>query len=109
MKLILIFLILCPICTSLAIGGEIFGNIKENNNTAVKGKKVETHIGKQTYSAVTDSFGAYRLFVPEKGKCTFRLYYDKDTLSFDIFSYNKSTRCDFLVETEKGRNTLRRR
>jgi hypothetical protein len=109
MKKILMLSLLCILLGSIAIGGEIFGNIKENDKSVGKGIKIEIITPKKTYTAETDTFGAYRLFVPEKGKCTFRVNFNKQTPSFDIFSYDKSTRYDFLIENVKGQYILRRK
>jgi hypothetical protein len=109
MKQIMILSIFCVFFASMAIGGEIFGSIKENNKAVGKGIKIEIITSKKTYTAETDTFGAYRVFVKEKGKCTFRVNYNKQTPSFDVFSYDKSTRYDFLIENTKGQYILRRK
>jgi hypothetical protein len=109
MKQILILAILCILIASVAHGGEIFGSIKENNKPVAKGIKIEIIAPKKAYTAETDSFGSYRVFVPEKGKCTFKLNYNKQTPTFDIFSYDKSTRYDFIIETVKDKYILRRK
>jgi hypothetical protein len=109
MKHILILSILLILAASVAHSGEIFGNIKENNKPVAKGIKIEIISPKKTYTAETDSFGSYRIFVTEKGKCAFKLNYNKQTPTFDIFSYDKSTRYDFIIETIKDKYILRRK
>jgi len=109
MKPIIILAMLSLLVVSAAAAGEIFGSIKENNKAVGKGIKVEVVTLKKTYTAETDSFGTYRLFVPEKGKCTLRVNFNKQTPTFDIFSYDKSTRYDFLIEDVKGQYILRRK
>jgi len=109
MKPILILFINIILFTSIVIAGEIFGSIKENNKAVGKGIKIEIITPKKAYTAETDSFGSYRMFLPEKGKCTLKVYFNKQTPSFDIFSYDKSTRYDFLIENTKGQYFLRRK
>jgi len=105
--LALIFAII--VSSSLTFAGEIFGSLKEKNVAVAKGTKIEVIIEKKTYTAETDEFGSYRLFVPEKGKCALKVYYQKQTPTFDIFSYDKSTRYDFLLENQDGKYVLRRK
>jgi len=97
------------VASTMAFAGEVFGTLKENNVAVAKGTKIEVTIAEKTYTTETDEFGSYRLFIPEKGKCIFKVHYQKQTPTFDIFSYDKSTRYDFLLEIENGKYVLRRK
>lgn len=108
-KLLLILIMGIIVASSMTFAGEIFGSLKENNVAVAKGTKVEVTIENKTYTGETDEFGSYRLFVPEKGKCTLKVYYQKQTPTFDIFSYDKSTRYDFLLEKQNDQYVLRRK
>lgn len=109
LKSFLALIIVVIVTSTVAFAGEIFGGLKEKNVAVAKGTKIEVTIEKKTYTAETDEFGSYRLFVPEKGKCVFRVYYQKQEPTFDIFSYDKSTRYDFLLENQDGKYVLRRK
>ena len=74
-----------------------------------KGTKIEIASSKKTYAAETDTYGSYRLYVPEKGKCTLRVHYNKQSPSIEIFSYDKSTRYDWSLESKDGQYTLKRK
>ena len=89
--------------------GEIFGTIKAEGKLAPKGLKVEVTSPAKSYSALTDNYGSYRLYVAEKGKCTLTVYYREKAPSIQIYSYPKSTRYDFTVEKKDTLYTLKRK
>ncbi|MBI5474815.1 MAG: hypothetical protein HY961_20940 [Ignavibacteriae bacterium] len=90
--------------------GEIFGSITENGKPVGESVKIEiTAANKSSYTDTTDKFGAYRVFVKEKGKCTFTIYYKEQTASAELFSYDKSLRYDWILEAKEGTYTLRRK
>ena len=97
------------IAGSHSAAGELFGTVKEEGKALPKGVKVEVVSLLKTYSTETDNYGSYRLYIPEKGKCTLKLIHKKQTPTLDIFSYEKSTRYDLLLETKDGKLTLRRK
>jgi hypothetical protein len=109
MKHIIVVLVLMLLSFSFASAGEIFGTIKEAGKAVPKGTKIEIASTQKTYSAQTDVYGSYRLYVPEKGKCTLKVYVNKQSPSMDIFSYEKSTRCDISLESKNGQYTLKRK
>jgi hypothetical protein len=74
-----------------------------------KGTKVEIVTPKKTYTTATDAYGSYRLFVVEKGKCTLNVSYKEQTPSFDLYSYDKSTRYDMSLEAKEGKYILKRK
>jgi len=94
---------------SSATAGEIFGTILAGGKPAPKGTKVEVICGQKSYTSASDAYGSFRLFVPEKGKCTLKVYIDKQSPSIDITSYEKSTRCDISIEHKDGRFSLKRK
>ncbi len=105
----LAFLIPLLLFSSVASAGEIFGTLREGGKAVKKGIKVEVVTPKKTYTAETDAYGSYRLYVVEKGKYTFKVYYNDQTPSFDIYSYDKSTRYDLSLEKKDGKYTLKRK
>jgi len=106
LSLILATLILA---TSLLLAGEIFGTIRENSKPVKKGIKVEITTAKKTDSTETDNYGSYRLFVTEKGKCTLKIHFNKQTPTFEVYSYDKSTRYDFIIEKKDTTYNLKRK
>ena len=105
----ILFLVLCSVFTSVALAGEIFGTLREGPKAVSKGVKVEIVTPSKTYAAATDTFGSYRLYVPEKGKCTLKVYFKNQTVTFDLYSYDKSTRYDMSIETKDGKYILKRK
>lgn len=89
--------------------GEIFGSIKSDGKSIGKGVKIELQAGQKTYKAETDSYGSYRCFVQEKGKCTLRVLYDGQTLPIEVYSYAGSTRYDLIVDKSAKKFQLRRK
>ena len=89
--------------------GEIFGTLREEGKTVKKGVKIEIISPKKKYSTETDNYGSYRLFVVEKGKCLLKAYYNEKIPTFELYSYDKSTRYDFLIEKKDTTYTLKRK
>lgn len=95
--------------SSVCSAGEIYGAISEGGKPVVAGIKVEIVSPSKTYPAETDKFGAYRIFVKEKGKCTLKVTYKDQSPSAEVFSYEKSTRYDWVLETQNGKLALKRK
>ena len=95
--------------SSITLAGEIFGTLREGGKAATKGIKVEIVTPKKTYTTITDTYGSYRLYVLEKGKCTLNVYFKNQIPSFDLYSYDKSTRYDMSLETKDGKYLLKRK
>jgi hypothetical protein len=87
----------------------LYGTITEGGKAVASGMKVEIGAADNSYSTETDKFGSYRVFVKEKGKCTFTLHVRDQSPSVGLFSYDKSTRYDWVLETKDGKPSLRRR
>jgi len=91
------------------LAGEVFGTITEGNKPVAAGVKLEIAVSGKIYAAETDKFGAYRVIVNEKGKCTLTLHIQDQTPSVNLFSYDRSTRYDWILETKNGKLSLRRK
>lgn len=65
--------------------------------------------GNKSYDGATDKFGAYRISIREKGKCTFNLTYRNQTVPTDVHSSDTSVRYDLVLEKDGGRFALRRK
>lgn len=89
--------------------GEIYGALSEGGKPLAAGTKVEIVTSAKTYETMTDKFGSYRLFAKEKGKCTLKVTYKDQALSAEVFSYDKSTRYDWVLESQNGKLVLKRK
>jgi hypothetical protein len=109
MRAMIITVAVMLLASSYVLAGEVFGNIIDGNKPIAAGVKVTIKAGEKTYAAETDKFGAYRIFVVEKGKCTLTVQTKEQSPSADLFSYDKSTRYDWVLETKDGKLALRRK
>lgn len=102
--------------------GKIFGDVKLGDKPVPEGIKITitapapageaaavTAKPAIADSAVTDKFGAYTLKVKGEGKCTLTLYWEKQTPSLEVFSYNAATRYDLILEKKDGAYILKRK
>lgn len=105
--LIVAFALLLP--ASRVLGGEVYGTITEGSKPVPAGVKVEIGASGHVYSAETDKFGSYRIYVKEKGKCTLTVRTKDQAPVIDLYSYDKSTRYDWVLETKDGKLSLRRK
>ncbi len=103
-SLALLFLISAP-----GLAGEVFGTIRDGSKTVPKGVKIEIISPQKSYATQTDSYGSYRMYIPEKGKCTLKVTYNNQTLLYTIYSYDKSTQYDFSIMSKDGKYSLKRK
>jgi hypothetical protein len=105
----------CLLLTALLLSaataraGEVYGTITQGNKPVDAGVKVEIAISGKVYTAATDKFGSYRVIVTEKGKCTMTVRLNQATASVPLFSYDKATRYDWILQTTDGKLSLRRK
>ena len=106
-RLLLISILLSP---TVAYGGQIYGTLTVNNKPVGRGVKVALVCGTTIGPGETDDYGAYKVFVGAKGKCTLKVIYDRQELSFAVFSYDDPVRYDFdVVRGGDGKYFLKRR
>lgn len=96
-------------CPVFAAAGEIHGTVTENGKVIGSGASIEVRCGEKTYSAATDKFGSFRLYVPEKGTCALHVHYQSQAPSREIVSFEESTRYDLALAKEGDQYVLRRR
>ena len=89
--------------------GEIRGAVTEGGKSVGQGVGIEVRCGDKAYQATTDRYGSYRLFIPEKGKCTLSVPYQGQQPSREVISFNESTRYDFALQKDGGEYSLRRK
>ena len=92
-----------------AYAGKIYGSVSEGGKPVGQGVKVEATCGANNYAAQTDAYGSFKLFVPDKGKCALKVYYQGQTPSFEISSYEGSVQYDLILEKQGAQYTLRRK
>jgi hypothetical protein len=105
--LIVLFAVLLP--ASRVAAGEVYGTITDGGKPVPAGVKVEIGASGHVYAAETDKFGSYRIYVKEKGKCTLTVRTRDQAPVIDLYSYDKSTRYDWVLETKDGKLSLRRK
>ena len=106
----LVFVVFSFFLGSAALAGEIYGTIEDAGKPVSAGVKVEVTAAGNTYTGDTDKFGAYHVFAKDKGKCTLAVHLKGQKPAASIFSYEKATRYDWIVETANdGTLTLKRK
>jgi hypothetical protein len=108
MNAIRLTLVALILCAASSFGGEIYGTIKEGEKPVGKSVPLEIKTYVQTYPAVTDEFGNYRVVVAETGKCAITVQFDGQSVSGKLQSYWKSVRFDWVLEKTDGRYSLKR-
>ena len=94
---------------SLAVAGKIYGSVTEGGKPVAPGVKVEVTCGANNYPAQTDTYGSFKLFVPDKGKCLLKVSHQGQTPSIEINSYEGSVQYDLILEKSGALYTLRRK
>ena len=92
-----------------AYAGKIYGSVSEGGKPVAQGVKVEVTCGGNNYAAQTDAYGSFKLFVPDKGKCTLKVNYQEQAPSFEINSYEGTVQYDLILEKQGTKYTLRRK
>jgi len=97
------------VSASMAMAGEVYGTITQGDKPVAAGVKVEISVAGKVYEAETDKFGSYRVLVKEKGKGTITVRLNKEAVSAGLFSYDKATRYDWILQTTDGALSLKRK
>jgi hypothetical protein len=104
----------CIFCLLLFPGSlhaaQILGTIRNGGNP-LPNATIQVSCGGHRHDGRTDQYGSYSLNVPEKGKCSFFVTVNGNTVGpADVFSYDDPVRADFDVMPDpKGSLALRRR
>ena len=109
MKSMNILVLALVLVATRAVAGEVYGTINDAGKPVAEGLKVEISVSGKVYNGETDKFGSYRVFVKEKGKCTLTVHVKDQSPSAELFSYGKSSRYDWILETKEGKLSLRRK
>lgn len=110
MKTLAVVPVLLLLCAARTYAGEVFGTITQNGKPVPAGLAVEITAGGKTYPGETDKFGAYRIFVKDKGKAAITVQTaDSLAVTAELFSYDRSTRYDWILELKEGKLTMRRK
>ncbi|HEY5996108.1 MAG TPA: hypothetical protein VIU29_03765 [Candidatus Deferrimicrobiaceae bacterium] len=105
--LILVAAALSTAASPAAFAGELYGTVMEGGKPVKAGTKIEVKCAGGSYSAQTDKDGAYRLFVPEQGKCTLTVKSGAASPSMTIHSFEDSARFVLSIEKVDGKPVLR--
>jgi hypothetical protein len=97
------------LCASFMSAGEIYGTITDGTRPVGAGMKIDITASGKVYAAETDKYGSYRIIVKEKGKCTLTVHLKESAVAAELFSYDKSTRYDWILETQGAKALLRRK
>jgi hypothetical protein len=93
-----------------AAAAQIFGTIRSNTPKDDRPPfKVEITCAGKLYADQTDGYGSYRVYVPDRGKCSLRVTAPRRSEQFDVYSYEDPVRYDFVLVAEAGRLLLQRR
>jgi hypothetical protein len=93
-RILLLLLLFVPI---MSYAGEIYGTIKGNDGKPLVSKVVQIKQNdKVMASATTDANGYFTVTIKEVGKFKLEVVGYKDA-SFEVFSSNKSTRYNLLM------------
>jgi hypothetical protein len=117
------FALLVCLVASNASAGRIFGDIKMDGKPLPAGIPLKIALAAPASapgapprpvsvvadSTITDKFGSYKLIVKEEGKCILTLFYEKQALTLEVFSYKAATRYDLILEKKDGTPSLRRK
>ncbi len=104
-----IILLMLVLTASWALAGELYGTITDGKKPVAAGLKVDITVSGKVVTVQTDKFGGYRTFVKDKGKGTLTLHVKDQSATADLFSFDKSTRYDWILETKDGKLSLRRK
>jgi len=90
-----------------ARAGNIYGNLWLDGRP-VAGAQIEIACPAR-HAAQTDNNGSYRVFIPEKGRCTFVVRFGNQSAQAEIASYDNPIKYDFDVIRQGTGYILRRR
>lgn len=105
--ILVLFIFLSPI---IAYAAQIYGSLTEGGSPVRGVRAVIKCSSGREYSKDTDNYGSYNVYVGEKGKCAFTVYYSGQTPTSDVYSYDEPVRYDFeLMRQQNGQYILRRK
>lgn len=108
MNTVRFILLALTLIAASSFAGEIYGTIKEGDKPVGKGTKVEVKSSANSYSAVTDDFGNYRVVVAETGKCELTIRFKDQSIYGEIQSYWNPSRFDWGLEKSGEKYSLKR-
>jgi len=109
MKRLSVVALALMVSAATVVCGEIFGTISINGKPVGKGTKLEVSVSPKPIAAETDNYGSYRFFIAAKGKYGLKITYNNQVLPFEIYSYDHSTRYDFVIVPSNGKFQLKRK
>jgi hypothetical protein len=101
-------LLLCSL-PNAGFAAQVYGTLRESGKPVGSNVTVEVVCGNNTYSALTDNYGSYRLFARETGRCTMRVHYQNQLPATTINSYADPAHYDFDLVLLRGQYQLVRK
>jgi hypothetical protein len=96
------------LAATLSLTAQLYGDLREGD-TYLPGIKMELTCGSQTATAMTDSAGAFVLFVKQPGKCVLKVAYKDQTASLPVVLYEQPVRYRLQLEKKGSAYVLTRR
>jgi len=110
MRTILFFRVMLVMLAAPAFAAQLYGTLREGDRPVPQGVQVTVSCpGNPSHTGTTDASGVYRIYVPEKGRCTLQVQYNGQSASAEVYSFDDATKYDFDLIQQKGFYTLRRR
>jgi len=107
MRKVFLAMLCLAISFTTALGGELYGTIKEGGKPIKAATKIEVKCAKGSYTTETDKLGSYRVFVPEQGKCALSVKSGDVAPQMTVHSFEDSTRYNLVLEKKDGKPALR--
>ena len=107
MRKVFLAMLCLAISYTTALGGELYGTIKEGGKPIKAATKIEVKCAKGSYTTETDKLGSYRVFVPEQGKCALSVKSGDVAPQMTVHSFEDSTRYNLVLEKKDGKASLR--
>lgn len=109
MKKVITIMLLGPLLHLTVYADQIYGSLRGEDGQAIQAS-IEVACGDQVYRVGTDNYGTYSLHVQKPGRCTFKVFYNGQAPTCDIYSYDAPAKYDFdLIRQPNGQYILRRR
>jgi len=99
-------LLLIACLPALALGAQIYGNLRWNGASVGEGVAVKIQCPEGPYDGRTDGYGSYSVALRPSKKCGLSVYYANQwSAPFDVFPYEDPVRYDFDI-VRQGNGTL---
>lgn len=110
MRYFSIFVLALLVFPGIALGGQVYGKLKEAGRSVPEGIVVTVSCAKATpYSTKTDRYGSYRVYVPETGRCKLTVKKGGRSGEYTIRSSKDPVRYNFELVRKGNTYSLKRK